>query len=439
MSAALSPLHCDLRSYSRLWLGEFIELYQQEECLWHPKHPDYSNHSVRNKAYDRLVEKLKEVEPNPDRAMVVRKINSLRSAFRREFRKSSSKNNYETRLWYYDKLLFIAEQNPKRLAAMRDAKTAKRPLTISFDVDDSMEFDEEPVVEATTVSPSENHNQATEIKTMTVTAGECVIVKDEEQHQHQHQHQHQTQIQHQHQHQHELQQQQHSTEQHMQHATTTTQPQHATEVKVLEITSLDTNSQREIQQAVNSLEQHQLHQQQLHQQQQQQQQASQYQHHPSPQQYQQQQRRSSSPMKESDRPSYPAHYRHSQTDLTEWEEHQQHNQFGSTAALHHAGGPRRGDVSDRYAYRNGSARENGGDWEEAERPRPRRPDGRYSDSASTVSTAVLNHYSGYHRRPINRSSNLLSATLCLVKELDYPSLEVVEHAVRCRIDELSAD
>ncbi|XP_036337444.1 myb-like protein AA [Rhagoletis pomonella] len=236
------------------------------------------------------------------------------------------------------------------------------------------------------------------------------------------------------------------------------------------------------------------------QQQQQQQAASQYQHNSSPQQYQQ--RRSSSPMKEepvaahtpspkynsytnvnrlsyhqndrspgsdqdsphvgyrerapippsistqsmkeyyqSDRPSYPAHYRHSQTDLTEWEEQQQHNQFGSTAALHHAGsgGPRRSEVSDRYAYRNGSARENGGDWDDAERPRARRPDGRYSDSASTVSTAVLNHYSGYHRRPINRSSNLLSATLCLVKELDYPSLEVVEHAVRCRIDELSAD
>lgn len=39
----------------------------------------------------------------------------------------------------------------------------------------------------------------------------------------------------------------------------------------------------------------------------------------------------------------------------------------------------------------------------------------------------------------SQSSNLLSATLCLVKELDYPSLEVVEHAVRCRIDELAAE
>ncbi|XP_075162490.1 uncharacterized protein LOC142235119 isoform X8 [Haematobia irritans] len=148
---------------------------------------------------------------------------------------------------------------------------------------------------------------------------------------------------------------------------------------------------------------------------------------------------------QSDRPSYPAHYRHSQSDLTEWDEnHQPHqntqNPYGSTAALHHMGarrsaGTERPEPVDRYAYRNG--RENG-DWED-ERPRPRRPDGRYADSASTVSTAVLNHYSGYHRRPINRSSNLLSATLCLVKELDYPSLEVVEHAVRCRIDELAAE
>lgn len=37
----------------------------------------------------------------------------------------------------------------------------------------------------------------------------------------------------------------------------------------------------------------------------------------------------------------------------------------------------------------------------------------------------------------SQTSNLLSAVLCLVKELDQNSLEVVEHAVRCRIDELS--
>ncbi|XP_017020652.1 dynein axonemal assembly factor 11 isoform X8 [Drosophila kikkawai] len=155
---------------------------------------------------------------------------------------------------------------------------------------------------------------------------------------------------------------------------------------------------------------------------------------------QQHQRRSSSPMKESDRPAgYPAHYRHSQTDLTEWEEHQQapqvhHNPYGSQMQLHHQT-QRRSEPT----YRNGSARENGGEWEPEDRPRSRRPEGRFSDSTNTLSASVVNHYAGFHRRPINRTSNLLSASLCLVKELDYASLEVLEHAVRCRIDELAGE
>jgi hypothetical protein len=37
---------------------------------------------------------------------------------------------------------------------------------------------------------------------------------------------------------------------------------------------------------------------------------------------------------------------------------------------------------------------------------------------------------------ILQSSNILSAVLCLIKELDYPHLEVVEVAVRSRMDEL---
>uniref|UniRef100_T1IUX8 U2A'/phosphoprotein 32 family A C-terminal domain-containing protein n=1 Tax=Strigamia maritima TaxID=126957 RepID=T1IUX8_STRMM len=42
----------------------------------------------------------------------------------------------------------------------------------------------------------------------------------------------------------------------------------------------------------------------------------------------------------------------------------------------------------------------------------------------------------YPVRPKTRNSNILSAVLCLIKELDYASLEVVEMAVRCRMDEL---
>ncbi|XP_023231029.1 uncharacterized protein LOC111631068 [Centruroides sculpturatus] len=36
----------------------------------------------------------------------------------------------------------------------------------------------------------------------------------------------------------------------------------------------------------------------------------------------------------------------------------------------------------------------------------------------------------------NRNSNILSAVLCLIKELDYASLEVVETAIHCRMEEM---
>ncbi|KAH8243750.1 hypothetical protein KR032_009919 [Drosophila birchii] len=251
-------MNVDLRSYSRHWLTEFIEQYQEEECLWQPKHNDYSNHAARNKSYDRLVEKLKEVEPNPDRAMVVRKINSLRSAFRREFRKTSSKNDYETRLWYYDKLLFIAEHKPKRHEL---GSKPKRELQISFDDEESMDYEEEShhtttqsqhiesIVPASadeveeipaTASNVVVSSQGATISTISVTPAECVaLVKSEDQ-----------------------QAQEAAAQAHQQlvaHAAAQTSiataQGHA--VKVLEITSLDSNSQREIQQAVNSLEQHQ--------------------------------------------------------------------------------------------------------------------------------------------------------------------------------------
>ncbi|XP_017778165.1 PREDICTED: protein tilB homolog, partial [Nicrophorus vespilloides] len=56
--------------------------------------------------------------------------------------------------------------------------------------------------------------------------------------------------------------------------------------------------------------------------------------------------------------------------------------------------------------------------------------------SSSQHNCNLAHRPPFSRRPVTRNSNILSAVLCLVKELDYPSLEVVEMAVRCRMDEL---
>ncbi|EDW49659.1 GM23117 [Drosophila sechellia] len=260
-------MNLDLRSYSRHWLTEFIEQYQEEECLWQPKHNDYSNHTARNKSYDRLVEKLKEVEPNPDRAMVVRKINSLRSAFRREFRKTTTKGDYATRLWYYDKLLFIADHKPKRHEL---GTKPKRELHISFDDEESMEFEDDSHHTATQSQHMESiiptspddvedvaatasnvvvSSQGATLSTISVTPAECVTLVKSEEHQ-------------------AAEAAAAAAQAHQQlvaHAAAQTSIAAAAAqghaVKVLEITSLDSNSQREIQQAVNHLEHHQ---QQLH-------------------------------------------------------------------------------------------------------------------------------------------------------------------------------
>lgn len=137
----------------------------------------------------------------------------------------------------------------------------------------------------------------------------------------------------------------------------------------------------------------------------------------------------------------PSHYRHSQSDLTggngEWEENQQngnHREYPQDRnrrnMMTNGGSQDRYQDQERrdfYQYRNGNvSREDFG--EELRRGR---------SENTVISNAVLSHLAGLHRRPVNRSSNLLSATLCLVKELDYASLEVVEHAVRCRLDELA--
>ncbi|XP_050673709.1 cilia- and flagella-associated protein 410 [Leptidea sinapis] len=91
--------------------------------------------------------------------------------------------------------------------------------------------------------------------------------------------------------------------------------------------------------------------------------------------------------------------------------------------------PSAAPVADRSDRSDRSECYNRGDWERPERDIR---DVRARDIPSAV-------WGARRRRPVARNSNLLSAVLCLVKELDYPSLEVAEMAVRCRMDELAEE
>lgn len=103
--------------YTQDFITEFIQLYRELPCLWLRTEKSYKNKVERNKAYDVLVQKLRQVNKNANRDMVIRKINSLRTAFRREYTKAQKSHNkklqnrYKPNWYYYNHLTFIMDQN----------------------------------------------------------------------------------------------------------------------------------------------------------------------------------------------------------------------------------------------------------------------------------------------------------------------------------------
>jgi hypothetical protein len=86
--------------------------------LWKVKSKDYYNRSKKDASYEILIGKVQEVEPDATRDTVVKKINNLRSAFRKEDKKvtksqvsiAGAEEMYAPRLWYYNQLLFLCDQ-----------------------------------------------------------------------------------------------------------------------------------------------------------------------------------------------------------------------------------------------------------------------------------------------------------------------------------------
>lgn len=106
------PLSCQSKmDYPRDFIKEFILLYRKNHCLWNKKSVFYRNIDYRERAYENLVKKLKEVDKNADRKLVTRKINILRTSYRREYKKlcSSQSDKFKSSLWYYDLMQFLAE------------------------------------------------------------------------------------------------------------------------------------------------------------------------------------------------------------------------------------------------------------------------------------------------------------------------------------------
>lgn len=134
---------------------EFIDIYRENPCLWNMKLKAYSNKVKKSAAYELLVEKLRERESNADREMVAKKINNLRSSFRKEVKKvessmesgASEDELYKPSLWYYDRLLFLKGQEFPQQPISNVKEEAASPSDVNSEADNLFIDDhDDPVV-----------------------------------------------------------------------------------------------------------------------------------------------------------------------------------------------------------------------------------------------------------------------------------------------------
>ena len=103
-----------LRDTQTFW-REFIQLYRDCPALWKVKSDEYKNRKLKSECYVKLIDKIREIDPNATRSTVTKKINGLRSNYRRELRKVMNSGGggggaYKPSLWYFHDLAFLRAQ-----------------------------------------------------------------------------------------------------------------------------------------------------------------------------------------------------------------------------------------------------------------------------------------------------------------------------------------
>ncbi|PIO28545.1 hypothetical protein AB205_0149780, partial [Aquarana catesbeiana] len=99
------------------FMAIFIDIFRELPCLWEINHPHYKNQTKRKAELDQLLEIVKQVIPTADMTYLKILIGGLRSTYLRERKKvqdsqrsGAADDIYVPRMWYYDRLHFLAGQ-----------------------------------------------------------------------------------------------------------------------------------------------------------------------------------------------------------------------------------------------------------------------------------------------------------------------------------------
>ncbi|XP_050092945.1 uncharacterized protein LOC126575969 [Anopheles aquasalis] len=107
----------DRKMAEQQFIREFLELYHNLPALWDVNNKIYTNRMIKAEQYRILTNKYQERYPNADKDEVTKKINSLRTNFRKELKRIREAKENATNpedvvptLWYFEEMSFLANQ-----------------------------------------------------------------------------------------------------------------------------------------------------------------------------------------------------------------------------------------------------------------------------------------------------------------------------------------
>ncbi|PIO12113.1 hypothetical protein AB205_0043010 [Aquarana catesbeiana] len=120
------------------FMAIFIDMFRELPCLWEINHPEYKNQTKRKAALNQLLEFVKMVIPMEDITYLKILIGGLRSTYLREHKKVQDSQRsgaadyiYVPRLWYYDRLHFLCQTEPRSSLSSLPSRLPSPPAEAS--------------------------------------------------------------------------------------------------------------------------------------------------------------------------------------------------------------------------------------------------------------------------------------------------------------------
>ncbi|XP_075981592.1 uncharacterized protein LOC142980151 isoform X1 [Anticarsia gemmatalis] len=148
---ALNNMSDNTVFFSRNLLKKFILLYKDLPCLWDKACISYKIKQKRNDAVDRLTRLVQRHNPDATRLHVLKKIDCLRTCFRREYKKVVESRHtatcddevYVPQLWYYELMSFIITDEENEFMSFKEEQSTERIGITMSDSEGEEEIEED--------------------------------------------------------------------------------------------------------------------------------------------------------------------------------------------------------------------------------------------------------------------------------------------------------